>query len=504
MAENTSAAALRYYELVRQGVAPAEAFKQAFPNGIPTAADRAKEAASEQQKQALGQVGGTLAGALGTAYLVKNVPGWLSTEASKEVTKEVSKEVASQVAKETGVNVAQQTASQAGSQIAGNAASTFDISGGTMYPDGASYPAAPGGAEVATEGVGSYIGPAISTAATLKGGYDVFKAQQNGGQGIRGAATTFGAGVGSFGGPVGAAAGAAMGNLAGYGLQGDGIKNDLALAANPITWPLLAAKKFGVDLMHKTTKQHQQEKWAQMAQSEDPATAAYAQQYLDVIAQGDGSGKTFEDITGQEGGGSGRDVWGASAFFDAFKDKGGWLNTTEAQREAIAKRALDEGLLTGDHGDIVATGDDALNRIRLIGDEVMSTGQNIPQQTSGSQLVGALGGAVKPLAPAPLNKPSFGANNYKPYTPPNLDPNDPNKYGIDASGNVIGTLIGYAPQGSNMSNGITGVFNGAPAQLNKQEISNVGNFGNQLINALSKTQNNPNSPGFKNGKRIVY
>lgn len=73
-----------YYELVHQGTPPAEAFKQAFPNGIPTALDRAKVQAKAQQESAYGQIGGTLAGALGTAYLVKNVPGWLSTTAGKE------------------------------------------------------------------------------------------------------------------------------------------------------------------------------------------------------------------------------------------------------------------------------------------------------------------------------------------------------------------------------------------------------------------------------------
>lgn len=73
-----------YYELVHNGTPPAEAFKQAFPNGIPTALDRAKVQAKAQQESAYGQIGGTLAGALGTAYLVKNVPGWLSTTAGKE------------------------------------------------------------------------------------------------------------------------------------------------------------------------------------------------------------------------------------------------------------------------------------------------------------------------------------------------------------------------------------------------------------------------------------
>lgn len=75
MADNISQQAIRYYELVRQGVSPQEAFRQAFPNGIPTAQDRAKEQAKAGQKQAIGSVGGVLAGALGTRAVFDAVTG---------------------------------------------------------------------------------------------------------------------------------------------------------------------------------------------------------------------------------------------------------------------------------------------------------------------------------------------------------------------------------------------------------------------------------------------
>lgn len=221
------------------------------------------------------------------------------------------------------------------------------------------------GSALGYESAGAYAAPLLAA----KGGYDLYNSFQNGGEGVRGASTTLGAGIGSFAGPVGTVVGAGIGNLAGYGLQGDGFKNDLALGAMTGGVGLIPGVGDSIrGLMHKTTKQHQSEKWSEMAESDDPATAAYAKQYLDTIAQGDGSGITFEQIQ-EKADKSGRDVWGASAFFDAFKDKGGWLNSTEQQREAIAKRALDEGLLRGSHGDIIAIDDTALDRIRQIGEE---------------------------------------------------------------------------------------------------------------------------------------
>jgi len=320
------------------------------------------------------------------------------------------------------------------------------------------------GSAAGYESAGAFAAPLL----TAKGAYDTYNSFQNGGEGIRSAATTTGAGIGSFAGPVGTVIGAAAGNTIGYGLQGNGIKNDIALA--PLTFGASLIPGVGDairgGLIHKTTKQHQSERWQEMAKSDDPATAAYAQQYLDVIGQSDGSGPTFEDIQGRDGGGSGRDVWGASAFFDAFKDKGGWLNTTEAQREAIAKRALDEGLLTGSKGDIIAVNEDAQNRIKKIGDEVI--GFDVKQTPATSAAQGATMQSTKLPTQEQMKNPSIlgNGNQYKPYTPPNKDPNDPNTYGIDADGNVRGTLIGYTPQGQAPTTNLGGWANqklgGAP------------------------------------------
>jgi hypothetical protein len=554
--------AQQYYYLVQKGVPPAEAFKQAFPNGVPTALDRQKELAKDKQKQGYGQIAGALAGLAGTKYLVDKVPGWFATEGAQQMGSQVAgnaagssvgfvaegsagiglKGAASQAGTEgatitntlppgaevtaDGAIVDPATGATIGKVVQGAAGAYQIYQGINEFKDdkiGGSLGVASGaanlGAAAGSQTAGSFAGPLM----IAKGGYDTYNSFQNGGEGIRSAATTTGAGIGSFAGPVGTVVGAAAGNTIGYGLQGDGIKNDIALA--PLTFGASLIPGVGDairgGLIHKTTKQHQQEKWAEMAQSDDPATAAYAQQYLDVIGQSDGSGPTFEDIQGREGGGSGRDVWGASAFFDAYKDKGGWLNTTEAQREAIAKRALDEGLLTGDHGDIVATSDDSLERIKQIGDEVIGMNMKAPLIQS-----------TKLPTVQQMKSPTIlgNSNQYKPYTPPNKDPNDPNTYGIDADGNVRGTLMGYVPQGSN--NSLSQWANQKltttqapsvsladalkPAGLSQKPTQQVmdrmyliGRDGaapqSPMLQALTPARSKTSSPGIdKNGRRIVY
>ena len=107
---------------------------------------------------------------------------------------------------------------------------------------------------------GLTVGNALSAAAVLKGGYDTYKGFEAGGEGQRAGLTTMGGGIGGLiGGPLGAGVGAVAGNVLGYGLQGNGWKNDLATLAmgGPM---LLGAKKLGF-LNHQTTKQAEQERW---------------------------------------------------------------------------------------------------------------------------------------------------------------------------------------------------------------------------------------------------
>jgi hypothetical protein len=571
--------AQQYYYLVQKGVPPADAFKQAFPNGVPTALDRAKEDAKSKQNQGYGQIAGALAGLAGTRYLVDKVPAFFSSGASEVAAPKIisatstggattgagggsavgggfggGAEIIGQNVDGSPIYATNTNVLPPGAEVTADGAIVDPATGATIgrvaqgamgayqiyqgykeFKDdkiggslGIASGAANVGAAAGSQTAGSFAGPLM----IAKGGYDTYNSFQNGGEGIRSAATTTGAGIGSFAGPVGTVLGAAAGNSIGYGLQGNGIKNDIALA--PITFGASLIPGVGDairgGLIHKTTKQHQSERWQEMAKSDDPATAAYAQQYLDVIGQSDGSGPTFEDIQGRDGGGSGRDVWGASAFFDAFKDKGGWLNTTEAQREAIAKRALDEGLLTGSKGDIIAVNEDAQNRIKKIGNEVI--GFDVKQTPATSAAQGATMQSTKLPTQEQMKNPSIlgNGNQYKPYTPPNKDPNDPNTYGIDADGNVRGTLMGYVPQGSN--NSLSQWANQKltttqapsvsladalkPAGLSQKPTQQVmdrmyliGRDGaapqSPMLQALTPARSKTSSPGIdKNGRRIVY
>lgn len=401
----------------------------------------------------------------------------------------VSAAIAAQIQQQTAAQAAAQGATQVATpNIIGASASPITTGAGGGSAVGGGFGGGAAGAETAAQTGGMTAAQYAGAAAALYGGYKSYEGMQNGGEGLRSGLTTTGAGIGTMILPgIGTAIGAAGGNLLGYGLQGDGFKNDLALAGVTGGLSLVPGVGDGIRgaLIHKTTKQHQSEKWQEMANSDDPATAAYAQGYLDVIDKGDGSGPTFEDITAREGGGSGRDVWGASAFFDAFKDKGGWLNTTAEQREVIAKRALDEGLLTGSKGDIIAVDDKALSRIQQIGDEVLKT----PAQAAAESAIQS----TKLPTQGQMKNPSILGNGsqYKPYTPPNKDPNDPNTYGIDADGNVVGTLIGYKPQGSS------------------KEINPGFKVGNQVMgsgfqDSFNSASNKQSPSGYVNSMQAPY
>jgi hypothetical protein len=68
--ENTMSPSMVYYNLLKQGVPPSEAFNRAFPNGLPKK-PTPQELAKEQQKAALGQIGGMGAALLGGYYGLK-------------------------------------------------------------------------------------------------------------------------------------------------------------------------------------------------------------------------------------------------------------------------------------------------------------------------------------------------------------------------------------------------------------------------------------------------
>lgn len=405
MATNVSQAAITYYELVKQGVAPAEAFKQAFPNGIPTAQDRAKDAANAQQKQALGQIGGTLAGALGTAYLVKNVPGWLSTEAGKTVATETAKQGATGTAALAGETAG---GSAAGGGFAGGEAATAPGITNSSLVSGVAVPAAVAGA--------TYLGG--------KYGLDLLKGNKE-----------------------------SWGDADWQGKSGRVIAGMATGGISEIARALMGGKN-----------KDQQGRDSYRSQLKD--SGFYDPEYNLQLTDGskvnmglDGSVKNYNVDFSQEGIGdivamvnplaqivSGGDEKKrsdlAGELTNAIK------NSADPRAEARAlyqKYGLDPSAAQGLLGQI--GGEDAAAYQHGVGQVFGDKPMSAPQQ--GSQLASAMG--VRPL-PATLNQAPTAQT--KPI-------------------------------------------------LNPQEIKNVGQFGNALVNALSKVSN-PNSPGFKDGRRIQY
>lgn len=89
MSTNDSlAAANKYYELLRQGKSPSDAFKEAYPNGIPTKMDQAKDAAKAQQQAGIAQTGGMVGGALAgkAAFDAATGTGWFAAPAATTAT----------------------------------------------------------------------------------------------------------------------------------------------------------------------------------------------------------------------------------------------------------------------------------------------------------------------------------------------------------------------------------------------------------------------------------
>lgn len=153
-----------YYELIHQGVSPAEAYKQAFPDGIPTAQDRAKADAKAKQKSGLGGAAGLVTGAVATKYLMDKVPVWLGSGSS---------------AGAAGTTAATGASAAGGAAAGGTAAGTGVtvatpniISAGVVPEVGASAATSSGGAAAGQAGLGTYAGIAGATYFIGKNIYD--------------------------------------------------------------------------------------------------------------------------------------------------------------------------------------------------------------------------------------------------------------------------------------------------------------------------------------------
>lgn len=228
---------------------------------------------------------------------------------------------------------------------------------------GGSLDIASGGANVAqavgVEAAAPFAGPLMAA----KGTYDSIKAFNRNGEGLRSGLTQLGAGIGTMIMPgLGTGVGAAAGNVVGYGLQGNGIKNDLALmAVSPMLLPL---KKFGVidSLMHKTTRQSSIENTQNLLESNkenkayqdyvkaqreqfyapppDPSKPFYGGKYgsFDEYKK---AGLVASDLTG---------VYGNIKTYGPE-----WAGLTEEQRRAITQKNIESGLYTSKKGEVEIT-----------------------------------------------------------------------------------------------------------------------------------------------------
>ena len=203
------------------------------------------------------------------------------------------------------------------------------------------------------------LGNIASGVGAAYGAYQVGDALQNGGEGLRTGLTTLGAGLGGFAGPLGAVAGAGVGNAVGYGLQGDGAKNDLALAAmGPVAWPLLGAKKLGLlgGLMHKTTKQYEQERWGKLkdegvVDAEAAFAANHPQGDTGVWQDGEFAGKkwNFEDAQTL----ASKDPKHFYLVLGNFQADPEWSSRSDDVKNQVISQAISEGLYDPDKGDIL-------------------------------------------------------------------------------------------------------------------------------------------------------
>lgn len=402
-AQDIAKAQQYYLQLRRQGVSGQQAHQMAFPQGAPEQISE-KELAEKQQKAGLAGTGGMIAGALATKGVADAVAG-------KPVLGGVFDKIGSSFS--TGSNVANtagQTVSNVSSSLASSGAPTAvgsAANGGTLMSNGSVV-----GGESA--GLGT-AGTVLSAAAAAKGTYDTIKGFQQGGEGLRSGMTTAGAGIGSLiGGPVGGAIGAAAGNTLGYGFQGSGWKNNLALAGMTGGLSMIPGVGNGIrGLIHKTTRQSSQENTQNLLKT-DPENKAWQNYITGMRGQYNapapdkskpfaGKYATFEDY--KKGGLEAGDLTGVYGNLKTFGADYGTRSFD--QQKAITQKLIDAGLYDSKKGEVIIT-DEA--KAKQIYDQTIKNlgtnpaqigkfqGSNIntanigvkPAMVSGNQLVQAL------------------------------------------------------------------------------------------------------------------
>lgn len=259
------------------------------------------------------------------------------------------KEALKYVAKEGGKAMGLTSAAPTAGTIPGGVASM--PGGGTLMADGTVVGSAPSSTGALS------MGNVAGAVAALKGGYDTINGLQHGGEGLRSGLTMGGAGIGQMvAGPLGAGAGAVLGNIAGYGLQGDGWKNKLALTA--VLPPLGIAKMLGFNPIHKTTRQVAQEHTADL-QGQFKDDKMFQDYVAGMRAQHNapppdkskpfaGKYATWDEYkkAGLEAG----DLTGVYGNMKTFGQD--WTKIDQRQREAVTKGLIDAGLYNSKKGEV--------------------------------------------------------------------------------------------------------------------------------------------------------
>lgn len=219
------------------------------------------------------------------------------------------------------------------------------------------------------------------------------------------------------------AGGAVMGlNAMGYTLGPAGVVAALAI-------PTVAA--LAKDFFDKpSVRERVVERWDNLSKSDDPAVAAYAQQYRNYLdsdqAKVDAeSGNTFNDKK-KAGTLGARDVWGGAGI---IKNIPGWLTDySEPERERIAQAYIDADLVSSKEGDIVlkdvAKAKDIAARIKS-GETITPPSTNTGLLVSGPTNVDISSGGAKGAAAA---APAVNAGLLVGARPVGFDP-DPNNPG---------------------------------------------------------------------------
>jgi hypothetical protein len=349
-----------------------------FQDGRAASAAKQKEVddATKAQKDANSPVRqlGTIAGVAGvTAGIPIIANRFFPTALEQAQTAQITSKLPNAGA---AANGAAQNSSVAGSipsptPIGGSAQIGTNVDGTPIFADGGSGPVTPAAdpsmfsTQNLTAAPGTF-GQVVSAAAAAKGAYDTFQGFQNNGAGVRSGLTEMGGGLGTmFGGPVGGAIGAVGGNVLGYGLQGNGWKNDAALMAlGPPGWAALAAKKVGIidRLTHQTTRDFQKENTQNLlSQSDDPTWQGYVSAMRGQNETGpsdasmpysDTKGNKYSNFEDYKAGGlDAANLTGVQGNLATYGPE--WAKLTEAQRQAVTQKNIDSNLYSSHKGEVV-------------------------------------------------------------------------------------------------------------------------------------------------------